>query len=141
MTSKTPETLEQRKKFVRALSLAQLEAVDAQGEAVIEREADALLADFTTTLEAAKREARIDEVDLLGKISTDKQVLTVAECLRLRRNELSHPQPEYKTWPRCDCRPYPITHGWWIFKWTEVTYYLYSPSCKVHGGVGKEEAS
>lgn len=50
-------------------------------------------------------------------------------------------QMKYKTWPRCDCQPYPVTRGWWIFKWTEVTYYLYSPSCKVHGGAGKEKTS
>lgn len=58
MSSRIPqEEQEMRKSFIRSLSIAQVHDVDVQGEAVIEREADELMAVFKA--QAAKTEDRL----------------------------------------------------------------------------------
>lgn len=82
---------ELRRQFVNALSEAQVMDVDAEGENVIEQQADRLLALFTQQLAVREREAE-DRVHRIYKKEMDMQKRTI-EAFMKREQLNAEPEP------------------------------------------------
>lgn len=90
-TSPNKMSEEIRKQLVKSLSIAQVESVDDNGEAVIEYEADRLLKLITADRKRVELEARVDELEKF--VNTTNRSLSVKK-LRDRLSALKAQQEE-----------------------------------------------